>query len=337
MAESLTVRKQVLRHKALAVRSSVHDASATEQAEHLAQLLIELLDAHVQELAEAAARPAYLAGMYDEPAHLPIQKTEGDLWPARPINDGSLAAQLSPTLSDEQARRIAQDIQAEPWPNVPPDVLAWLKRQRAAEQAAALEAEAAAARAAEEQQDAAQRTIRVAAYSAIGSEISLAPFARLVGQGLADGTRVLLYAPIVLHPHHMEFVPVSAQELADPAASGLDFLVDPVHPARRPADRRFEPCGNLDFILVPGLAFDVLGNRLGFGGGFYDAYLSMYRAQLKWAGQDMGSWAQPRPSHELRAIGVCYSEQVVETGVIPMGYNDQMVDLVLTASGLASA
>jgi 5-formyltetrahydrofolate cyclo-ligase len=337
MAEALTVRKQVLRREALATRSLAHATSATEQAECLAQLLLELLEARVRELAEAAARPAYLAGMYDEPAHLPTQRTEGDLWPARPINDGSLAAQLSPTLSDEEATRIARDIQAEPWPNVPPDVLAWLKRQRAAEQAAALEAEAEAARVAEEQQDAAQRTIRIAAYAAVDSEISLAPFARLVDQGLADGTRVLFYAPIVLHPHHMEFVQVSAQELADPASSGLDFLVDPVRPARRPADRRFEPCGNLDFILVPGLAFDAQGNRLGFGGGFYDAYLSMYRAQLKWAGQDMGSWPQPRPSHETRAIGVCFPEQVVEAGVIPMGYNDQMVDLVLTSAGLVSA
>ena len=337
MADALNASKQALRRTARAFRRQVHARSAQDQAERLAQQLLELLDAHVQEQAQAAARPAYLAGMYDEPAHLPVQKTEGDLWPARPINDGSLAAQLSPTLTDEQAARIAQDIQAQPWPNVPPDVLAWLKEQRAAEQAAALEAAAAGAPVADEQQDVGRRTVRVAVYAAIGSEISLAPFARLVDQGLSDDTRVLLYAPLVLGPRHMEFLPVSAQELADPAASGLSFLTDPATRGRRPADRRFEPCSNLDFILVPGLAFDAQGCRLGYGGGFYDAYLSMYRVQLKWAGQDMGSWPQPRPSRETRAIGVCYAEQLMAPGVIPMGYNDQQVDLVLTPDGPISA
>ena len=34
--------------------------------------------------------------------------------------------------------------------------------------------------------------------------------------------------------------------------------------------------GRLELLLVPGLAFDVLGNRLGYGGGFYDRLLTRF-------------------------------------------------------------
>lgn len=44
-----------------------------------------------------------------------------------------------------------------------------------------------------------------------------------------------------------------------------------------------EPSGNPEdritasgFMLVPGLAFDKRGNRLGYGGGFYDRYLASH-------------------------------------------------------------
>lgn len=37
---------------------------------------------------------------------------------------------------------------------------------------------------------------------------------------------------------------------------------------------------DLDFVFTPGLAFDLHGNRLGYGGGFYDKLLAQVRRDL---------------------------------------------------------
>ena len=66
-------------------------------------------------------------------------------------------------------------------------------------------------------------------------------------------------------------------------------------------------------VLVPGLAFDPGGNRIGRGGGFYDRFLSKV------------------PSSVLR-IGVCLDEQVVEA--IPVAPHDEYVDLIVTPAGV---
>ena len=67
-----------------------------------------------------------------------------------------------------------------------------------------------------------------------------------------------------------------------------------------------------DVLLVPLLAYDDDGNRLGWGGGFYDRTLGAYRSE-------------GRP---VIAIGVCYDEQHVEN--LPFDKFDQPMDYIVT-------
>lgn len=67
-------------------------------------------------------------------------------------------------------------------------------------------------------------------------------------------------------------------------------------------------------LLVPLLAFDPAGYRLGYGGGFYDRTLGALRA-----------------NGPIRAIGVAYAGQEVEN--LPHDDFDERLDMVLTEAG----
>ncbi len=66
-------------------------------------------------------------------------------------------------------------------------------------------------------------------------------------------------------------------------------------------------------MLVPGVAFDLQGNRIGFGGGFYDCYL------------------QRHP--QTRTMGICFDFQLLE-GTIPVEETDQKLQYILTTRGI---
>jgi len=71
-----------------------------------------------------------------------------------------------------------------------------------------------------------------------------------------------------------------------------------------------------DIIIVPGLAADNRGNRLGYGGGYYDRFLSD---------------APPSPAGP-RLIMALFEEQIVES--VPRGPHDIPVDFLVSENGI---
>ncbi len=74
------------------------------------------------------------------------------------------------------------------------------------------------------------------------------------------------------------------------------------------------PPQQIDLCLIPGIAFDPYGNRLGFGSGYYDRYLAQIPANV------------PR-------IALLHSCQIYN-GILPTDQYDLPMDYMLTEHGL---
>jgi 5-formyltetrahydrofolate cyclo-ligase len=72
-----------------------------------------------------------------------------------------------------------------------------------------------------------------------------------------------------------------------------------------------------DAVLVPLLAFDAGGHRLGYGGGYYDRTLDAIRR-----------------SRKVLAVGIAYAGQ--EVPLLPHETHDHALDLVVTEDGVRS-
>ena len=80
------------------------------------------------------------------------------------------------------------------------------------------------------------------------------------------------------------------------------------HGVHEPVIKKLVPRDAIDLILVPGLAFDRGGRRLGRGGGFYDRFLQLVKPKL--------------------VFGVAFDEQVVDS--VPVEGHDAIMTSVIT-------
>lgn len=98
------------------------------------------------------------------------------------------------------------------------------------------------------------------AYIACRNELETAD---IIAWCLDHGKRV---AVPKVHGEIMHFYEIHSLADCVPGAFGI------LEPVGEEKNRITEP----GFMLVPGLAFDKKGNRLGYGGGFYDKYLASH-------------------------------------------------------------
>ena len=94
--------------------------------------------------------------------------------------------------------------------------------------------------------------------------------AELIKNSLALGK--LLAVPLI-DLQARQLIPSLLLDFPEDLAPNAWGILEPAPGRRRPL-----PPEKIDLVIVPGVAFDEKGNRLGYGGGFYDCFLPRTRA-----------------------------------------------------------
>ena len=102
---------------------------------------------------------------------------------------------------------------------------------------------------------------------------------------------------------------VAGDEFGFFEVSTLDELVRGAFGVAEPVSKEEISIAGLDLVVVPGVAFDLHGHRLGYGRGFYDRQLLNKPA-------------------ETVSVGLCFDLQLCES--LPAESHDQVLDYIAT-------
>ena len=122
---------------------------------------------------------------------------------------------------------------------------------------------------------------------------------QLIDELIAEGKTVLL--PKVLDAGRMELR----------RYTGPHDLTEGAYGIMEPVGEPFTDYALIDIALIPGMAFDAAGHRLGRGRGYYDRFLNSQWSMVN------GQWL----------IGLCFDFQKVP--VLPSDDHDIPVDIVI--------
>lgn len=154
-----------------------------------------------------------------------------------------------------------------------------------------------------------------AVYLGVGTE---PPTSRLVESLNSRGYRVLL--PVCEPGRRLLWVEWTPQSTF--ARSRFAPILEPVGPRLDLADSTAELPGGtgLAGIILPATAVDRSGNRIGQGGGYYDAFLAALEEQ----------------GNIPPTVAVVYDDEVLPPGAIPAEPFDMKVQGALTPGGLVT-
>lgn len=145
-----------------------------------------------------------------------------------------------------------------------------------------------------------QKSEIIMVFLSLASEINTA---QLVLRAWQEGKRVL--APRVSWEQR-RMIPLEIRSLTEDIEETQWSL-------RQPAQGDPVPLSMIDLVIVPGIGFDLQGNRLGRGRGFYDRFLA-------------------NPEFSGITCALAFEEQVVEK--IPTDAHDIQVDMVVTSQSV---
>lgn len=135
-------------------------------------------------------------------------------------------------------------------------------------------------------------------YLSFGSEIDTNP---IIDRALEDGKEV--YIPKI-YKSNKEMKAIRLNSFEDLEENSMGIL-EPKD------DSNFIDKENIDLIIVPGAVFDLEGNRIGYGGGYYDRFLSNIK-------------------DKRNKVALAYDLQIVEN--IEAEEHDIKVDYIITNS-----
>jgi len=134
-------------------------------------------------------------------------------------------------------------------------------------------------------------------FASFRSEVSTFP---QIEEALALGKRVILPSVDSLNK---ELRLYEIKELSE-LSTGYMGIPEPAV-----AEERERDINDVTLVIMPGAAFDPRGNRLGYGGGYYDRLLSRLRRKIP-------------------LIALAYEEQLVDS--LPTGPQDVRVHMIVT-------
>lgn len=145
------------------------------------------------------------------------------------------------------------------------------------------------------------------AYMSYNQEVNTK---HIIERAWADGKRVAVPKTLAsgktynkngkVIPDYMEFIYIDS---FDELKNGYVGIPEPDFDEKKIANEKDV------LILMPGLAFDKTNNRIGYGGGFYDKYLSSHK------------------DTDFTKVALCFDFQLFD--LIPTDSHDEKMDIVI--------